>query len=303
MINVYNRFIPKPIRDTIIFYRNQKKWYKLSKTVEDYYNSIPLNDEQKKALRYLRKHHFFLNANKFMYLSNIVSQYEKQYKKTPVLYHSDSHLPYILHQDKALFFPKNYDPEFIRLIYCQFLSEMDYSSPHVYCNNPEELYNRVLIDCGVAEGLFPLTHIDKFKKIYLFECDPLWIEALNATFEPFKEKVTIIPKYVSNTNSSKATTLDYYDEEIDDNPLFIKMDIEGYEERAIEGAKKILTSKNNTICAICTYHTPKAESNITEMMTSLGYKPQYNPGYMIFHYEEVFSPPYLRRGVIRFYNK
>ena len=78
MINVYNRFIPKPIRDTIIFYRNQKKWYKLSKTVEDYYNSIPLNDEQKKALRYLRKHHFFLNANKFMYLSNIVSQYEKQ---------------------------------------------------------------------------------------------------------------------------------------------------------------------------------------------------------------------------------
>lgn len=301
MINVYNKYIPKPIRNIIITCRNQKKWYDKARIVEKYYRNVTLNKEQKKALRYLRRNHFFLNANKFLYLSNIVSKYEKKYKNIPVYYNKEKDLPYIIHQDKYLFFPKNYSTDLIQLIYCQFLSEMDKSSPHVYCINPDELNDRILFDCGVAEGLFPLTHIDKFKKIYLFECDSQWIEALNATFEPYKEKVIIVQKYVSNTDSIKTTTLDFYKDEIRDKTLFIKMDIEGYEEKAIEGAKNILSNNPDTICAICTYHTPQAESNITKMMASLDYKPQYNKGFMIFHYEDIFSSPFLRRGAIRFY--
>lgn len=277
------------------------KWYRMARIVEKHYCKLPITDEQKKALSYLKIHHFSLDANKFMYLSDIVSLYEERYKNIPVLYNSNNNLPYIIHQNKPLFFPKDYSPEAIRKIYCQFLSEMDYSSPHVYCNNPEELNNRILFDCGVAEGMFPLTYIDRFSKLLLFECDPNWVEALKATFEPYKEKVTIIQKYVSNINSTDTTTLDFYKDAINGNPLFVKMDIEGYEENAINGAKDILSSHENVICAICTYHTPKAETNITATMESFGYRPQYNQGYMIFHCEKVFSPPYLRRGVIRFY--
>lgn len=297
---IYHLLIPYCIQKEIN-YKKRMKWYKMARIVEKYYCKLPKTDEQKKVLSYLKKHHFSLDANKFMYLSDIVSLYEERYKSIPVLYNSNNNLPYIIHQNKPLFFPKDYPLEGIRMIYCQFLSEMDYNSPHVYCKNPEELNNRILLDCGVAEGLFPLTYIDRFAKLYLFECDAEWVEALNATFEPYKDKVTIIQKYVSNTNSTDTTTLDFYKDAINDNPLFIKMDIEGYEENALEGAKNILTSHNNTICAICTYHTPKAETNITTTMESFGYKYQYNQGYMIFHCEKVFAPPYLRRGVIRFY--
>lgn len=302
MINVYNKLIPRPLRDSIIFYRNHKKWFSIAHTVKKYYKDIPLNNEQKQALSYLKKNLFKLDDNNLMYLSDIVSKYEDQYKDSTVYFNDKKKLPFLIHQEKPLFFPKNYSPESIRRIYCQFMSEMDLSSPHVYCKNPKELDKRILLDCGVAEGLFPLTYIEKFTKIYLFECDPQWIEALNATFEPYKEKVTIIQKYVSNTNSSDTTTLDSYKDVINDNPLFIKMDIEGFEEKAIEGAKNILSTNNNTICAICTYHTPQAETNITKIMASMDYTPQYNQGYMIFHYEDIFTPPYLRRGVVRFYN-
>ena len=72
------------------------------------------------------------------------------------------------------------------------VSEMDSQSPHLYCDNPDELRNRILFDCGVAEGLFPLTYIDYFKKVVLFECNPVWREPLEATFSPYKEKVQIV---------------------------------------------------------------------------------------------------------------
>ena len=38
------------------------------------------------------------------------------------------------------------------------------------------------------------NYVDVASKIYLFECDPVWIEALEKTFEPYKDKVVIVPK-------------------------------------------------------------------------------------------------------------
>jgi 16S rRNA A1518/A1519 N6-dimethyltransferase RsmA/KsgA/DIM1 with predicted DNA glycosylase/AP lyase activity len=40
-------------------------------------------------------------------------------------------------------------------------------------------------------------------RIYMFEYDKEWIAALETTFEPYKDKVEIINKYVSN----KMTTI------------------------------------------------------------------------------------------------
>ena len=56
----------------------------------------------------------------------------------------------------------------------------------------------VLLDVGSAEGIFALTHIEKLKHVVLFERNAQWVEALEATFAPWKEKVTIIRKYVSD---------------------------------------------------------------------------------------------------------
>ena len=58
------------------------------------------------------------------------------------------------------------DEKQILKTYYQFLSEMDNDSPHLYTNNLNEIKDKVLFDCGVAEGLFPLTYVDQFKKLY-----------------------------------------------------------------------------------------------------------------------------------------
>ena len=238
-----------------------------------------------------------------MYLSNIVNRYERKYKKTKVFYDETNNLHYLIHDKKRLYYPRKMAEKQILKTYYQFLSEMDNDSPHLYTNNLNEIKDKVLFDCGVAEGLFPLTYVDQFKKIVLFECDNNWVEALKATFSPYSSKVTIVNKYVSNVDSESTITLDSFSKNHNIIPNFIKMDIEGFEEKAIEGAINILNNSAETVCAICTYHTPTAEKNIIDKMDSLGYRPEYNKGYMVFHYEEHFSSPYLRRGVVRFYKK
>lgn len=296
---LYHLTVPIPIQKKINF-KQRKKWYKLSQLVGHYYANHKVTKEEKKALSFLHRNRFNLNNYSLLYLSNIVKPYLKRFRNTSVFYDKTLSLPYILHEGKPLFFPHGYDDGTIRRTYAQFLSELDAESPHCYCNNPKELNNRVLFDCGVAEGLFPLTYIDYFKQIVLFECNPDWIEALSATFMPYKEKVHIVNAYVSDIVDNKYVTIDMYVKETNISPTYIKMDIEGYEERAIAGAKKVLTESNNIICSICTYHTPTAETNITNQMESMGFHSSYNPGFMFFFYENNITPPYLRRGVIRY---
>lgn len=329
MINIYNDYIPEYIRKLTIYSRekapmpvkkmasfvglfvgsiinrraDQKRSKKFSKIIIGYYKHKELTKEEKKAIRFLKTNHLFLDANKLMYLSNIVNRYERKYKKTKVFYDETKNLHYLIHDKKKLYYPREMDEKQILKTYYQFLSEMDNDSPHLYTNNLNEIKDKVLFDCGVAEGLFPLTYVNQFKKIVLFECDNNWVEALKATFSPYSSKVTIVNKYVSNVDSESTITLDSFSKNHNIIPNFIKMDIEGFEEKAIEGTKDILNNSAETVCAICTYHTPTAEKNIIEKMDSLGYRPEYNKGYMVFHCEEHFSSPYLRRGVVRFYRK
>ena len=299
---LYHHVVPQKLRKKIGF-RRKLSFYKISRIVEKYYQSKKLSQEERRALYFLRRHHFNLDWYKVLYLSDTIESYFNKYKDKLVCWNEALELPYVLHDEKRLYFPHDYDANTIREKYAQFLYEMDKESPHLYFDNPEELHSRVLFDCGVAEGLFPLTYIDSFKKIVLFECDPEWIEPLKATFEPYKEKVSIVNSYVSDIVSDNSITLDYYADTNNIQPTFIKMDIEGFEEPALKGAERILNESADLICAICTYHTPDAEKNIVDYMKGKGFSPTYNKGYMFFYYEKDLVPPYLRRGVVRFYKR
>ena len=299
---LYHKFIPFYIQEKIDFKR-RAKWFKLSRVVEKYYKNKDNTPEIRESLSFLHKHHFNLNSTRLLYLSNITDYYLSQYSNIPVLYDHSIDLPYIYHNGKPLYYPQYMDATSIRTNYAQFLSEMDNRSPHLYCKNTSELKNRILFDCGVAEGLFPLTYVDIFEKIVLFECNPNWIKPLKATFKPYQDKVIIANLFVSDEISTNQTTLDHFAISNNIKPTFLKMDIEGYEERAIDGASNLLRNSNDLICSICTYHTPTAETNILDKMKSNGYYPSYNHGYMFFFYEEKIEPPYLRRGVIRFYKE
>ena len=93
----------------------------------------------------------------------------------------------------------------------------------------EELKGETLLDIGAAEAVFTLDTIDYIDRAYLFECDEAWIEALEATFAPWNDKIMIVRKYVSDVDDDNNITLDtfFQDEGRPIDNLFLKMDIEG----------------------------------------------------------------------------
>ncbi len=271
--------------------------YKKASTIIDYYNSKPLSDEEKKWLKYLKKNRFFLNNNKFTYQTSVVNEYGR--KKIDVQKNEETQLFYVLHKGKKLYWPRHTQKKEIKNAYRALLFEQDPRSPHLYWNSDESIFNdKVFFDIGSAEGLIALEHIDRLKHAYLFECEEKWIEALRETFKPYMNKITIIKRYVSDTTNEDDNTITISDFAKQSNvaPDFIKMDIEGFEERALEGAIEVL--KNNPVnLSVCLYHTPDAEKNITTFFNKLNYKYETSEGCMI--YDNI--PPYFRHSVIRAY--
>ena len=165
--------------------------------------------------------------------------FAKAYLELPVEVMDDPQkgLPYVLHDgNKRLYYPREWTPERIRKNYRSLRIEQDPRHAHHYIDNRAELRERTLLDVGAAEGIFSLDVIEEVKAVYLFECEKQWIEALHATFEPWAEKVTIVQKFVGNSNDATHTTLDRFAEEQQlQSPVFLKMDIEGTECEALMG--------------------------------------------------------------------
>ena len=269
--------------------------YKKASDIINYFKSKDLSDEEKKWLQYLKKNRYFFNNNKFRFQSSIVDKYSR--KSVPVCKDMSNQLYYILHKGKKLYWPRFMNKKNVLDSYRVLLIEQDPHSPHLYWHNTESIFkNKSLFDIGSAEGLIALEHIDDLKHVYLFECEDMWVEALRETFKPFSDKTTIVEKYVSDVTNSDDNTITINDFTKQHNvvPDYIKMDIEGFEEKALEGGKETL--KNNNIhLAVCLYHTPDAEKNITTFLKELNYNCEISEGCIIN--DEI--PPYFRHGVVR----
>lgn len=221
--------------------------------------------------------------------------FAKAYLELPVEVMDDPQkgLPYVLHDgNKRLYYPREWTPERIRKNYRSLRIEQDPRHAHHYIDNRAELRGRTLLDVGAAEGIFSLDVIEEVKAVYLFECEKQWIEALHATFEPWAEKVTIVQKFVGNSNDATHTTLDRFAEEQQlQSPVFLKMDIEGTECEALTGGG-ILLSINNLEFAICVYHRKGDARAIASYLTKHGCHYKLREGFIYFKHR-------LRRGVIR----
>jgi hypothetical protein len=220
-----------------------------------------------------------------------------KYKKMPVVHHFDDRfgLSYVVHSGKNLYFPKSYaynDKKALEVLYKALIIEQDISSPHRYVKEMNRLKGKTLLDVGAAEAIFSLDVIELVNHVYIFECDEVWIEALNATFAPWKNKVTIVRKYVSDRNDENTITLDRFFEDKDKQNLFIKMDIEGYEQSALRGAANLLREARDIDFTICTYHKKNDAVEIAGMLNSFGFKYEQTEGYL--YYERDF-----RKGIIR----
>lgn len=215
-----------------------------------------------------------------------------------ILYDADKEMPYVLYGGKAMYYPRNMSKEDIIITYRLCCMEQDPYSPHYYKKAGYEVREGdVVLEAGVAEGNFSLSIIDKVSKVYLIECEPAWIEALQYTFAPYKDKVEIVSKYLSDSDENGNITIDTL---LQGGKLnFIKMDIEGAELSALKGAKETFAKSDDIRCAICTYHRHGDEENIRKYLEENGMECETSDGYMFFDsYDEEETEPEFRRGLI-----
>jgi predicted RNA methylase len=290
---ILKKLLPDFILSLLIKYNENKKRNILRRNIIDYLENMPskdMTDEKSEVLNYL-KHNL---------ISVFPYYYTKKYQPEDVTVYADTdrEMRYVLQDGKRLYFKKDWDEKKIQDYYNGLLIEQDEESPHRY-ETPEFYVSEgdVVVDAGVAEGNFSLSIIEKAKKVYLFEADETWVDALEATFAPWQEKVFLVNKYVSDETEDGFVRLDDFfgNQKID----LLKVDIEGTETQLLEGSKKILMAHNLSKIVICTYHKKDDADNIEKVLTRAGFQIKYSKGYMIYPEGNAYVYPYLRRGLIR----
>lgn len=292
----YNTFISKlsyKIESRWRAYLHTKKQKLFRKKVLDYHAQNPSDDiEIKQAVSYLSTHP----------LTNFYGKFQEKYNADDISVFTDSAngLPYIVENQKKLYFKRSQNKRTVQLMFNGLRMEQDEFSPHCYTDDDFTINTGdILADIGSAEGYLSLLNIEKLKHVYLFEQDSEWIEALEATFTPWKEKVTIVPKFVSDKNSEKEISLDTFFANIPEKPNFYKIDVEGSEKSVLNGMKELLGKQGNKI-ALCTYHHHNDFKTFSRFFDEKGYKHRPTPGLMIYQNDmENAQPPFFRKCMIK----
>ncbi|GHT75664.1 hypothetical protein AGMMS50262_11650 [Bacteroidia bacterium] len=281
--NLRNDIYDKFLGDSLVFVRN---FSESIKSVYIYLFQKILPKTEKNALyAFMGKHGLTFYPYPF-YL---------EYKKRPIACFWDEYhkMYYFVLSNKKVYYPahSNRNKREIIANYRSLLIEQDRRSPHRYVDDLDHLSGKTILDIGAAEGIFSLSCIEKIKHVYLFECDEQWIQALHITFEPWKEKVTIVPKYVSDNNDDKNITIDSFLEGKEKTNLFLKMDIEGNEQKALQGSLITLKETEDLDYAICTYHNTNDAVEINKILLECNLESEYTDGFL--YYEKEF-----RKGII-----
>ncbi len=171
-----------------------------------------------------------------------------------------------------------------------------------YKNTPIEA-NEILLDIGTAEGLFPLTVMDKCKHIYMIEPSKIFTKSLLKTFEPFQSKTTIINTAVGSIDDEVYFNEDSLDGQVSANNTgnakikiskidslfkdikitYLKADIEGFEQEMLLGAAETIKRDKPKI-AITSYHKENDSKKMIDLIKS--YVPEYNYFIKGIHGEE-----------------
>jgi len=205
---------------------------------------------------------------------------------------------YVLFEGKKMYFPKRYTETQIIWSLRSIFKEQDSESPHLYLTPEFQVEpDSVIIDAGVAEGNFALSVVEKAKRLYLIECEAEWVEALKLTFAPWKEKVIFVEKYMSDSEGESTVSIDSLLKPVANEKYFIKMDIEGFEQKALAGMKNLVASGNAIKLNVCTYHQPFALKEISEILGDYGFDCQVSKGFVLFFHPG--EEPSFRKVLIR----
>lgn len=218
-----------------------------------------------------------------------------------VYWDTNNNMPYVLYENKRLYYPRGYRDFFVKdnKLYVASYRAMEQHehSPHRYLTNEICIKeNDIVVDAGAMEGDFALPYIDRIKKLYLFESDPEWVEALKYTYQDYCDKVVIINKMLSSRSGDQETTLE---ESIEGGKVdFIKMDIEGAEVEVLYASQKLLRA-NAIRCAVCCYHGKNDRKEIEHIFAQNGYRCSVSNGYVVFLADpDIFREADFRKGVV-----
>ncbi|MBL7858299.1 MAG: FkbM family methyltransferase [Cyclobacteriaceae bacterium] len=274
----------------------KKRLQRLKNNVVKYLSSLSeneLKEDQKQVLQFLTKNDIAV----FPY------EFTRKYNPTdiPLFYDTARKLLYTPWEGGNLYYKNGTQKEKAQRYFNSLRLEQDILSPHRYLTEDfNVLENDVIVDVGAAEGNFSLSVIEKAKHIYLFEPEKDWVKALEATFAPWKHKVTIIQKFISDKTSDNSITLDDY---FNKNQLinFIKADVEGAEGSLLRGATNLIQRHKNLKIAVTTYHSQEDALLLESIVKEAGFTASFSDGYMLFYYgkENVVKEPYLRKAVLR----
>lgn len=284
LLSVYHKFIPIYLRRKLLHYRVLCNRRKIIATIKKQYSN---HSEITDIIKFVQNN------------TDIFIPYESKLNINPrdIQVFTEKGAKYVLHENKRLYFPQNYNKQDIQQYYYNLLREQEINSPHRYeIENVTVQNGDIVADAGAAEGFFALSVIDKVKKIYLFEGDKNWLEALNKTFAPYADKVEIVAKYLSEKTDENNTTIDDF---FDNKHLdFIKADIEGSETTLLKYAKNTLVNKQIKL-VVCTYHRDTDADDIQKILLDYGYQIEFSNGWLICPF--IGGENILRKGVIRAY--
>lgn len=243
---------------------------------------------QKRIVRYLQNHELRVFNGTW---------YDREPTNIEVNLDKQNGLYYGVRNNKRIYLKRSLNSENLAKSYLKGIEKEQYKeSPHRYYKEGYTVKDgSVLLDGGAAEGFFTLDNIEVLKYAFIVECDEEWIEALRYTFEPYKEKIEIIPKFLSDTDDEDFTSIDSLNEMRSIN--FIKMDIEGNEQKAMLGAKRTLMKEENVTVVACTYHCSDAARIIRGMLIEQGFDTEYSKDYMFFDAPRQIKAE-LRHGLV-----
>jgi hypothetical protein len=213
-----------------------------------------------------------------------------------VYFDEEADMHYVMHASKRLYYPRTFrSVTEIQKHYTYLSAEQDDLSPHNYFHRRSEYTSGdVVADLGAAEGNFSLSIVENVKSLFVLESDPLWIEALHKTFEPWKDKVQIIQKFAGSRNDEQMITLDELFAM--GNLTVVKMDIEGAEIGVLESSRMLSTAQPLDLM-VAAYHRQSDAVNIRSILEQRGFQASTTDGYMLFPYDWQM-PPYFRKGMV-----
>ncbi|WP_170827300.1 FkbM family methyltransferase [Arcticibacter eurypsychrophilus] len=279
----------------IASYKGKKDAETVRNTILTYFSANPPTDpEYQQAVEHLKVHPLAVFSGSF---SNRYNYQDIEVFKDP-----SNSLSFVNHQGHRLYFKRSYNTTTIKMLYNGLLKEQDPDSPHRYTNDQFSLkQGDILFDVGSAEGIFPLSNIEQIGKVILFERDPEWSEALQATFAQWNNKVQIISKFVSDKNDSDNISIDTFLAEKAIVPHFVKIDVEGVEDQVLKGMDQTIRKYHPKI-ALCTYHQQGDFKRFSVELAEKKYKIESTKGLMYFlskDKNETPQPPFFRKALIR----